>query len=86
MAKKKQKKGKREPAEVEEGRAHKPRHPCHHLAAEFFENGQQGLGEEMLRGLREEFIPAAQFAGRRSMRRRHERVRTVKDLTISGKS
>lgn len=84
MAKKNKKR--REPDVVEEGRAHRPRQPCHHLAAEFFENGQQGLGEEMLRGLREEHIPAAQFAGRRGKKRLQERVRTVKDLTASGKA
>jgi hypothetical protein len=45
-------------------RKHRPRKVCPHLAAEFYENGQGDLGDEMLRGLRTWAKPIAQMAGR----------------------
>lgn len=67
-----------------EGRVHKPRVNCPHLAAEFFENGQPDLGDEMLRGLLPRAIQPAQMAGRRG-RFHNEPIRTPRDLIMNRK-
>lgn len=51
-------------------RKHLPKRVCPHLAAEFAENGQTDLVDEMLRALLPRHRAVAQMAGRNLHRRR----------------